>query len=621
MINTRKRIRETVVFFSKLTLLLAFTQHHALGSEQQIKPNFVWIVSEDNSIHHTKLFFKDGVKTPNIESLANNGVVFQNAFSNSPVCSVARTTLQTGVYANKIGAQYHRPLKPVVRPHGMKFVHEILQDAGYYTTNRKKTDYNLKVDDVATWDDSSKKASWKNRDSKSQPFFHMETIYTSHESSLHFNQDTYQKRKNDFNTKTTKIADYLPDSELNQFTQAYYFKKIKQVDKRVGEIVAQLKDKNLLDNTFVFYFADHGGVLPRSKGYLYDTGLHVPLVVHIPKNFEDKVHPSMVNKSIEGSIEFVDLAPTLLSLADEDIPEYIDGTPLLSKNIDAKTLNSQKDSLGYADRFDEKYDFQRSLRVGNFHYIRNYTPHLPEGLYNEYRYRMLSYQEWHNEHNNNESFFQPKPVEYLFDTNNDPYEQINLADNSKYQQTLVELRSRLTEKLKSIPDLGFYPESYFYEKRIKDNLLFGKENKKNIHRLIDIANLQTAPYSQAKKELVSILKNGDELEKSWAITVAMSFDEKAKDLTPLIKNDLNSHDLHLRFKVISFLGYHNELNPYPHFIDVINKSKNSALILEVFNEMAFFKEFHKNQYPFDPGILPRQHENKVVQLRLSYLKN
>ncbi len=149
------------------------------------RPNFVWLLSEDNSTHYLKLFNEHGAPTPNIDALAREGVVFQRAFSCAPVCSVARTTLITGCYAPRVGTQYHRRSKMVPLPEPLRMFPAYLRRAGYYTTNNNKKDYNA-VEGQGVWDQSSKKATWRNRPSPETPFFHMQSFGQSHESSLHF---------------------------------------------------------------------------------------------------------------------------------------------------------------------------------------------------------------------------------------------------------------------------------------------------------------------------------------------------------------------------------------------------------------------------------------------------
>ena len=148
------------------------------------RPNIVWLLSEDNSIHYMQHYGGPNGPTPAISQLAQQGVTFNHAFSNSPVCSVARTTLMTGILGPRAGFHYHRKMVPANLPAGVKMVPVYLREAGYYCTNNNKQDYNIVTDKV--WDESSRTASWRKRPDKTQPFFHMQSFGMSHESSLHF---------------------------------------------------------------------------------------------------------------------------------------------------------------------------------------------------------------------------------------------------------------------------------------------------------------------------------------------------------------------------------------------------------------------------------------------------
>ena len=231
------------------------------------RPNFVWILSEDNSKHYLKLFDEHGTKTPHIKQMAEHGLLYERAFSNAPVCSVARTTLITSVYAPRLGTQFHRKIRPVALPKDWHLFPSYLRQAGYYTTNNSKEDYNtIKQNDV--WDESSKRASWKNRPAPETPFFHMQSYPISHESSLHFSQKEMDASKTKADPNQIQLAPYHPDTPLFRYTHARYHDRIGLVDDLVGKMVADLEKGGHLEDTFIFYFGDHGGVLPRSKGYI-----------------------------------------------------------------------------------------------------------------------------------------------------------------------------------------------------------------------------------------------------------------------------------------------------------------------------------------------------------------
>ncbi len=361
------------------------------------RPNMVWIVSEDSSKHYLKHFDPTGAVAPNIEAMAEKGITFTRAFSNAPVCSVARTTLATGAYAPRLGTQFHRRSIPANLPPDLRLFGAYLREAGYYTTNNSKEDYNTEKD-PGVWDDSSKKADWRNRPDPAQPFFHMQSHAESHESSLHFKEATFQTEKTTHDPAEVVLPPFFPDTPLFRYTRARYLDKMQVIDGIVGDTIAKLEKDGVLEDTFVFYFGDHGGVLPMSKGYLYETGLHIPLVVSVPEKWKHLV--ALETGSESGAfVSFIDFAPTVLNLAGVEVPAQMDGRPFLGKGVDRAELATRDSTVGYADRFNEKYDLCRSLRVGDWKYIRNYQPHYPDGLQNNYRYIMLAYREWRDLYN------------------------------------------------------------------------------------------------------------------------------------------------------------------------------------------------------------------------------
>ncbi|MDP6502460.1 MAG: sulfatase-like hydrolase/transferase, partial [Planctomycetota bacterium] len=291
-------------------LLLAFALLLPLAHAEK-KPNFVWILSEDNSIHYLRLYGYELGATPAIESLAKEGIVFDHAFSCGPVCSVARSTLATGCLAPRVGFQYHRKSAMANLPQGALMFPAYLKQAGYFTTNNSKKDYNVVEGKGVVWNQSSRKATWRNRP-EGTPFFHMQTYGMSHESSLHFKSLKPAELKTPVDK--VKLFPYFPDTPTFRYTHARYFDRMKVIDASVGKLVGQLKDDGLLEDTFIFYFGDHGGVLPRSKGYIYESGLHVPLVVRIPDNWKHLVNLNRGTRT-KGFVSFIDFGPTLLNLA------------------------------------------------------------------------------------------------------------------------------------------------------------------------------------------------------------------------------------------------------------------------------------------------------------------
>lgn len=580
----------------------SWTTATLVGAEAK-KPNIVWIVSEDNSIHYLKHFFPSGTTAPNIEALASQGLTFDHAYSNAPVCSVARTTLATGCYGPRIGTQFHRRYQLAPMPSGLKMFPGLLRDAGYYTSNNSKKDYNA-IEGDGIWDQSSGKASWRNRPSQSTPFFHMQSHAQSHEGSLHFREDVFLNVKTDTDPDSVQLADYHPDTSLFRYTQAHYLDRMKVIDQIVGETVKKLEEDGLLDDTFIFYFGDHGGVLPKSKGYLTDAGVHVPLVVRIPKNFRH-LAPTENHQRIDGFVSFIDFGPTVLNLAGVPVPQQMDGTPFLGENVTIEEVNSRQESFSYADRFDEKYDFVRSVHAGKYQYIRSYQPYLPDGLNNNYRYKNLAYAQWRDLFNAGKlsgpplTFFLPKPIEALFDCDADPHQVVNLAASPQHQELLRKMREKLNTQLKGMPDLSFYPESYLVENAMTDPVAFGKKHQTEINELIALADLALSPSmtEPIKQRLTEAMQSDNAMHRYWSLMACAAMGEKAKTLQKAASALLEDPQEIVRIRAAEFLGIIHAANPQTTLVNVVNTTQNPIVATEALNAVVLFRDFYSGQYP------------------------
>ncbi|MEC8420937.1 MAG: sulfatase-like hydrolase/transferase [Verrucomicrobiota bacterium] len=559
------------------------------------QPNFVFLVSEDNSVHYLKHYGAKFGSMPNVEKMASNGLTFNHAFSNGPVCSVARSTLALGIWAPRMGIQYHRKAESVTLPKGVLPWSAILRNAGYYCANNSKQDYNFIIKGINAWDQSSKKANWRNRPIKDMPFFYMQSMGQSHESSLHFKETLMKEEKTHTPVESVKLHPYHPDTSIFRYTHARYHDRMSVIDDLIGSALEKLEEDGLLEDTFIFYFGDHGGVLPRGKGYAYESGVHVPLVVRIPKNFSHLVDYDLGTRT-DGFVSFIDFGPTILNLAGIDVPASMDGKPFLGKGVKAKDLKERDEVYCYADRFDEKYDLVRTVRKGKWKYIRNYQGFYPDGLQNNYRYRMLAYEEWREmffagKLNDKQSqFFRPRPAEQLFDLSLDPHEVNNLSRNPDFENVLLELRSKLRKHLASKNDLSFFPESHMIENALADPLAFGNSKKGEIKALIEIADLALLPFVDAEAKINKILKSGSDWERYWACMVCSQFGEKAKNLSSTLQSLTKEKNLMVRMRAIEALALVVRKDPMPGLIDISNQSNSRIEVLLAMNSIAFFRD-------------------------------
>lgn len=508
-------------------------------------------------------------------------------------------------------------------PKGLLPFPAYLKKAGYYTTNQAKTDYNLVVNMKETWSESSRDASWQNR-SPNQPFFHQQTIKISHESSSHFSLRQIQQNPLGDLKESIVLPPHHPGTELFRYAYAHYQQRIKQVDQTIGKLIQELKDDGVWEDTILFYFGDHGGILPRSKGYAYETGMAVPLIVRVPEKWKH-LSPFQAGSRSDALVNFYDFGPTLLHLAGIPVPEGADGVPFLGREVSAEKLRDSV-SYGYADRFDEKYDMVRTIRIGNYKYIRNLQPFNHDSLFNEYRYRQLAYQELRTQFKNGElnevqsQFFRAKPAEALFDLESDPYEVRNLANDPKFQKQLKHMRNLLTDHLKSQNDLSFIPESDLVQTAFENPTQFGRTHHTEIARLVDIANLQLRPFDEIESILTDSLDSESRWERYWACIVATSFADDAKSLKKKLRSIAESDPEPLvRVRAAEFLGLTGSQSCIEILTAAALQSTDPVELTLILNSVALIYETDPDKFKFN---LSRDQlklaPNKLIESRLNY---
>src|SRR5690606_27318334 len=490
----------------------------------------LWIVSEDNS-PLIGAYGDEFATTPNIDQFAAGGVRYTHAFATAPVCAPARSTIITGVYPTAMGTQHMRSGNPI--PSIFKFFPSYLRDAGYYTTNNSKKDYNT-VDQPGAWDESSSTATYKNR-KPGQPFFAVFNITISHESSLHQPVDHLRH-----DPEQVPIPPYHPKSAEMQHDWAQYYDKMEDMDARVGEILQELEEAGLADSTIVFYYSDHGGVLGRSKRFLYESGLHVPLIIRFPKMYKD-LAPVEAGASTDRLISFVDFAPTILSLANIAIPSHMQGQTFLGK----QQAEEREYAFAFRGRMDERVDMSRSVRDKKYRYIRNYMPHKIYGQYLEYLWKapsMASWERLHKEGKLNElqsRFWNTKPVEELYDVQADPHNVVNLALNPEYTDVMDRMRKANREWMLQTIDLGFIPEAMFEELGKPTLYEYGRSGRYRLEEIMDVAAAASSGAVENLPLLLQRLTNPDPIQRYWAATGCIVLGEKARPAVAVLKKVLD----------------------------------------------------------------------------------
>jgi len=375
--------------------------------------------------------------------LAAQGVRFTNTFTTAAISAPCRAGIITGMYQTSIGCMHMRttsyrqtlenPIEfTAVPPHYVKAFTEYLRVAGYYCTNNNKTDYQFAKDPVpaSIWDDCSKTAHYKNRPDKSQPFFAVFNYLGTHESQ-NWEIDKIKTDPNSIN-----VPPYLPDTEIVRRNLAKSYDNTARLDSVVAALLAELDREGLTENTIVFFWGDHGDGLPRSKRYLYDSGLNIPLIIKWPGN----IKAGTVNKQLISSI---DLGPTVLSLAGIKVPVHMQGKPFLGN----QAVEPRDYVYATRDRVDESYDMIRSVRSKDYLYIRNFYPNEPFYIWVPYLNKMPIMQEVmrldaEGKLNTAQKAWMAdtRPPEELYDVKADPFQINNLASHSTYKKILAEMR-------------------------------------------------------------------------------------------------------------------------------------------------------------------------------------
>jgi arylsulfatase A-like enzyme len=404
---------------------------------------------------------------------------------------------------------------------------KLLRQAGYYCTNNSKKDYNSNfLADKTLWDESSGQAHFRNR-SEGQPFFAVFNFTVTHESNLgkarlnrHVKNGTIPEQPR-VDPDSLTLPPYHPDLPEIRNDWARFHDLITAMDRQVGDILHQLEEDGLSENTIVFFYSDHGGMLCRSKRYIYNVGTQVPLIVRFPEKWQH-LAPAKPGATVDRLVSFVDFPKTALALAGVKVPALMQGRVFLGPDTEppAGTV------LLYRDRMGARYDFSRAVTDGRWYYVRNFMPHRPRGRDSRYGHLQANWRAWEKHYEQGKcnaiqsQFFSVKPLVQLFDTQRDPWHVRNLADENEHEQRLRRLAAALDDWMIKTRDTALIPEPMVADlvgpdKEFKTIYEYAQSDHYPVAKLLGIAKQASSGDRQQLAEYLRLLKHDHPAARWW----------------------------------------------------------------------------------------------------------
>jgi N-sulfoglucosamine sulfohydrolase len=505
------------------------------------RPNILWLTSEDNSISWVSCYGATNCKTPAIDQLAAEGFRYTHCFDNAAVCAPTRSTWITGMYAISNGTQPMRSRNQI--PHEkIPYYPDLLRKAGYHTSNSFKTDYNIGGrPDNDCWDVMDRKIryGWRARQ-PGQPFFAVVNTTSSHESRAH---GEAKDLRND--PANMQLASYHPDLPAIRRSYAQYADAVEKMDNDVRETLEALKTDGLYDDTIVIYNSDHGGVMPRSKRFLYSSGVHCPLIVRIPEKYKHLWPAERPGTTVDRLVSFVDMPKTWLSLAGAKIPDTMQGTIFLGKGIEPEPQYH----LSFRERADQRCDSVRMIRDKRYAYYKNYLPYAPAGQYLAYLWKIPAAPAWEQYHREGKTdavtgrFFEPRVSEEFYDTVADFDNVRNLIDAPEHQAKIAEMRQAMRRMQLELYDSGLLPESMRMRRAAEHGLtIYEMVRDSTIYPLesyLDAADLALARNPNNLAAFVQGLGDSDACIRYWSVVGLLLLDKNATPAAETLKSALD----------------------------------------------------------------------------------
>ncbi len=482
----------------------------AVLSAAEDRPNILWITCEDMG-QQLGCYGDKFARTPVLDALAAKGVRYENVWSNAPVCAPARTAIISGLYPTSTGGEHMRSMVRV--PSTARLYPCYLRDAGYYCSNNSKEDYNH-FDTGQVWDQSNGKAHWRNR-KPGQPFFAIFNNVGTHESQIRKRPHTLVN-----DPREVRVPAYHPDTPEVRRDWTQYYDNIQAMDTHAGTILKQLEEDGLAENTIVFFYGDHGAGMPRSKRWPYDSGLRVALIAYFPEKYRHLAPKGYApGKALTRLVSFVDLAPTLLSLAGVKPPAHMQGSAFAGPH----TGPERQYNFGFRGRMDERFDCVRSCTDGRYVYLRQFMPHRIYGQHIGYMMEMPTAAVWKKLYDEGKLkppqtyFWETKPSEELYDITADRDEVKNLASSPQHRVQLLKMRKAVHDWQLATRDVGMLPECDYLARAGQGSPWdVGHSDSLPLARILDTAELASMRNPKDTAELVKRLKDADAAVRYWA---------------------------------------------------------------------------------------------------------
>jgi N-sulfoglucosamine sulfohydrolase len=426
----------------------------AQGAE---RPNILWIVAEDIGLD-LGCYGTEGVHTPHLDQLAAEGALYRRAYTTAAICSPSRSSFMTGLYPHQVFSKNMRirpPLEKQPLPEGVDVFTRDLRETGYAIgfPGHQKTDWGFKDPARAPYDIKD----WEALTAR-KPFFCQFQFYDVHRVNLVVNGKQLPFEpcpEHPVDRTKARLQPYIPETPAAREEQGAYLENINRLDLKVGALIADLKAKGLYEDTVIVVMGDNGPPLFRGKGFLYERGLLMPLIVRVPARFNPGFRPGTVSDELVSAL---DIAPTFISLAGGKVPGYMEGRIFFGPNKQPEPQYL----FGLRDRLEENVDRVRSVCGKRYKYIRNFLSEkscyevghknvaaVSAGLALFHEGKLPPVQS---------AYYQTRAQEELYDLANDPHELINLVGLSEHHTTLRSLRAVLDNWIAEKKDDGKFED-------------------------------------------------------------------------------------------------------------------------------------------------------------------